>query len=72
MTFKPNSLIRHGLWAAAYGTVGAIIILVTAFGIYLNSGEDLQVWHLAQLDEEFSADSEIKTFAISSCAFSSI
>ena len=63
MKLRLGRLLRRGLWAISYGTVGAVLALVTIFVVYLNSQADLQVWHLVELDEEFTADSEVQTFA---------
>jgi len=54
--------LKHTLKAVAYSTVGALVVLVTVFVVYLNGRAELQVWHLAELDEEFTADSEVQTF----------
>ena len=56
------SLLRHTLKAVSYSTVGALVVLVTVFVVYLNGRADLQVWHLAELDEEFTANSGVQTF----------
>ncbi len=55
-------LILHGLLAVTYSAVGAAVVLVTVFVVYLNNRTDLQVWHLAKLDQEFKAESGIETF----------
>ena len=54
--------LKHTLKAVSYSTVGALVVLVTVFVVYLNGRADLQVWHLAELDEEFTADSGVETF----------
>ena len=54
--------LKHTLRAVSYSTVGALVVLVTVFVVYLNGRADLQVWHLANLDEEFTADSGVETF----------
>ncbi len=54
--------LKHTLKAVSYSTVGALVVLVTVFVVYLNGRADLYVWHLAELDEEFTADSDIETF----------
>jgi hypothetical protein len=48
--------------AAIYSTVGAAIVLVVVFIVYLNGRPDLSVWHLADLDEEFRARAGVNTF----------
>jgi alpha-beta hydrolase superfamily lysophospholipase len=42
--------------------IGAMIILVINFVIYLDGRPDLHVWHLADLDEEFTASSIVDNF----------
>jgi len=43
--------------------LGALLILVVVFVVYLDSRPDLHVWHRAELDEEFTAASPVKSFA---------
>ena len=57
------SLIRRGIRAIAHGAIGAILVLIAIFVVYLNSRADLEIWHLAELDKEFNADSGVETFA---------
>ncbi|MGB5716511.1 MAG: alpha/beta hydrolase [Gammaproteobacteria bacterium] len=54
--------LKHTLRAVAYSTIGALVVLVTVFVVYMNGRADLHVWHLANLDEEFTADSGVETF----------
>ena len=42
---------------------GIFITLLVGFIFYLNNQPDLSVWHTAKLDEEFKADSPVKSFA---------
>jgi alpha-beta hydrolase superfamily lysophospholipase len=42
--------------------LGILFTLVTVFVVYLNNRDDLEIWHLAELDEEFSADSGVQSF----------
>ena len=46
-----------------YSTVGAILVIVVVFIIYMENRPDLDVWHLAALDEEFTTASEVDDFA---------
>lgn len=62
MKFRPSGLIRRGIKALAYSTLGALAVLVIGFIVYMNGREDLDVWHLAELDEEFTVDSGVETF----------
>ena len=54
--------LKHTLKAVSYSTIGALVVLVTVFVVYMNGRADLHVWHLANLDEEFTADSGVETF----------
>ena len=62
MRHRLLSLVRHTFKALSYFTVGAVVVLVTVFVVYMNGRADLQVWHLAELDEEFTASSDVQTF----------
>ena len=44
------------------GLVGAFIILLVVFVLFLESRPDLHVWHLAELDEEFTVSSPVESF----------
>ena len=55
-------LFGHTFRALSYFTVGAVVVLIIGFVVYMNGRADLQVWHLAELDEEFTADSDVQTF----------
>ena len=56
-------IVRHAFRATVYGALGATLVLITIFVIYLNGRADLHVWHQAELDEEFSEHSDVETFA---------
>jgi alpha-beta hydrolase superfamily lysophospholipase len=62
ISIKPRSLGQHLLWTVLYGSIGTTLILITVFVIYLNNRADLSIWHLAELDAEFTADSAISSF----------
>ena len=57
-----HRLLRNTLKAVSYSTVGAVVVLVIVFVVYLNGRADLNVWHLAKLDEEFNRRSGVETF----------
>jgi alpha-beta hydrolase superfamily lysophospholipase len=57
-----NKLLTRVLAIGLYGALGSVITLVVVFVVYLNGRPDLSVWHLANLDEEFTADSGVETF----------
>ena len=58
-----SGLLRHPLMALVYGALGAALVLLVVFVPYLNERPDLSVWHLADLDQEFTSDSDVTTFA---------
>lgn len=62
MVSRLGKLIRRALSFVLYGALGAAVTLVVIFVVYLNSRPDLSVWHLADLDEEFNAGSDVTTF----------
>lgn len=49
--------------AVFYGALGALLTLVAGFVFYLNGRPELEVWHTADLDEEFTVDSPVDSFA---------
>jgi alpha-beta hydrolase superfamily lysophospholipase len=55
-------LVRRIVLAATYGAAGALVVLIIGFLAYMDSRPDLSVWHLAELDEEFTAASGVETF----------
>jgi hypothetical protein len=62
MRFRLSRLLRRILLAATYVAAGALAVLVIGFVAYLDSRPDLDVWHLAELDEELTASSAVVTF----------
>ena len=67
-------LVRRARWLLArtwkqafrivtYGVVGALLMGVTLFVVVLERRPDLEPWHTVHLDEEFTADSDVTTFA---------
>ncbi|MEA3301666.1 MAG: alpha/beta hydrolase [Pseudomonadota bacterium] len=62
MKFRPESLVWSGFKGLAYSAFGALLVLVIGLIVYMNNRADLNVWHLADLDEEFTVDSEVETF----------
>ena len=63
MSIRMTGLIRSLLIAAIYSALGATMVLIIVFVLYLNGRADLDVWHLAELDEEFNTQSNVKDFA---------
>ena len=62
MAFRLRSLLRQALLFGSYGFIGVMLTLVVVFVVYMNSRADLSVWHLAELDEEFTVDSQVSSF----------
>jgi alpha-beta hydrolase superfamily lysophospholipase len=56
-------IIKHLLKALLYGTCGGLTVLAVVFVLHLQSRPDLAVWHLADLDAEFTADTPATQFA---------
>ena len=57
-----RKLIHH-LWLFAfYGFVGVFLTLLVIFVQVMNDRPDLSIWHFAELDEEFTVDSEVRSF----------
>jgi alpha-beta hydrolase superfamily lysophospholipase len=53
---------KHALKVLSHGVLGGFVILVAFFVMHLNGRPDLSLWHTARLDEEFRADSPVKSF----------
>lgn len=47
----------------AYGTLGAIVVLVSLSVGYLENRPELAIWHEVELDTEFTADNEVQHFS---------
>ncbi|MCP5248026.1 MAG: alpha/beta fold hydrolase [Candidatus Accumulibacter sp.] len=63
MIFRLTRFVRSLLVALAYSAIGATAVLLIAGIVYLNQQADLEVWHLADLDAEFTEASGVTTFA---------
>ena len=61
MTFRLRGLAKRILMAAIYSTLGATFVLLVVFVLHLNSRADLDIWHTADLDEEFTDDSGVES-----------
>jgi alpha-beta hydrolase superfamily lysophospholipase len=55
--------VKHVLRLLAYGGLGVVLTLLVVLVMHLNSRPDLAAWHTVHLDEEFTSDSEVSTFA---------
>jgi len=63
MISRLTGLARRVFMAFVYSAVGATLVLLVVFVVYMNGRPDLSVWHLAELDEEYSEDSAVSSFA---------
>lgn len=57
------STASYALKCFLYGVVGAVIMLLVVAIRAMNNKPDLQLWHTVELDEEFTEDSEVTSFA---------
>ncbi|MGI9343704.1 MAG: alpha/beta hydrolase [Gammaproteobacteria bacterium] len=57
------AIAAKSLKVLGYTALGACIAILAAGIWLLESRPDLDVWHTARLDEEFTADSDVKSFA---------
>ncbi len=62
MTRAVSGTVRQAVRALLYGVVGGAIVLLVVFVRYLDGRPDLELWHTAELDAEFTADSPIQSF----------
>jgi len=62
MAIRFRGMVRHVLMIGLYGSAGAVLALVVIFVLFMNNRPDLSIWHLAELDEEFTADSGVSSF----------
>ncbi|GMQ75113.1 MAG: alpha/beta fold hydrolase [Gammaproteobacteria bacterium] len=62
MKRKAVRLVMQLVKLLVSGLVGALIILLIGFVVALDNRPDLHVWHLAELDEEFTASSPVESF----------
>lgn len=63
MKIRLTRLAWRVLKVAGYSLAGAFAVLLVGFVVYLDGRPDLDVWHLADLDEEFRADAGIANLA---------
>ena len=54
---------RTLLQVVSIGLIGCLVAVVIVFVYVLDSRPDLSVWHLADLDEEFTAKSDVSDFS---------
>lgn len=58
----PGQPVRRILRALGYMILGGFLVLILVFILYLNSRPDLDVWHEADLDAEFTVNSDVQDF----------
>jgi alpha-beta hydrolase superfamily lysophospholipase len=54
--------VKRTARALAYGLVGSLLVIVVGFVVFLERRSDLEVWHTAELDAEFTASSSVSSF----------
>lgn len=55
--------VRHSLRLLLAGTIGGLLVAIVVAVVMLERRPDLEVWHEAELDEEFTEDSDVASFA---------
>ncbi|RDE49292.1 MAG: alpha/beta fold hydrolase [Candidatus Accumulibacter meliphilus] len=63
MIVRLTGFARRLLAAVAYSAGGAAVTLLVVGVLYMESRPDLDVWHTAALDEEFTETSRVASFA---------
>ncbi|WP_374681554.1 alpha/beta hydrolase [Accumulibacter sp.] len=63
MIVRLTRFARRILVAVAYSVGGAVVTLVIVGVVYLEARPELDVWHLADLDEEFTETSGVDSFS---------
>ena len=54
--------LKQLTWLLLYGLAGAFLVLLVGFVLLVNAKPDLSVWQTADLDEEFTARSDVDSF----------
>ena len=55
-------IVRHLGLFVLYGALGAFVVLLVGALVFLESREDLDIWHRADLPSEYTADSDVASF----------
>lgn len=55
-------LVRELLRLLGYGLLGSFVVALVVYVHFLDSRPDLSAWHLADLDEEYTAGSDVDDF----------
>jgi len=56
-------IFRRGLAILASAVIGALLMALVVFIVYLENRPDLDSWHLVELDEEFTEQTPLDSFA---------
>jgi alpha-beta hydrolase superfamily lysophospholipase len=57
-----RTALKHALWFLLYGALGVVLTLLVVFVLHLEGRPELDVWHEAELDEEFTAEKAVTSF----------
>ncbi len=60
---RVTATVRFLFRAVSFGAAGAIIAVIAIYVAYLESRPDLNPWHEVFLDDEFKAESDVRTLA---------
>ena len=56
------AILKHLFRLLVYGSAGVVLTLLVVFVLYLEGRTDLDIWHRADLDQEFTAESAVANF----------
>jgi hypothetical protein len=56
-----SKALRKVFEIVSYGILGAAIMLLVAFILYVNNKPDLELWHTVVLQNEFTAQGNVRT-----------
>ena len=59
---RKRMLLTHAALFIAYGSLGVFVTLLVGFTVAMNARQDLSIWHLVDLDEEFTTPSDVASF----------
>ena len=63
MKFNLRHFFKHTFRFVLSGAIGVVLTLLVVFVVMMNDRPDLSLWHEADLDEEFTVHSDVRTFA---------
>jgi alpha-beta hydrolase superfamily lysophospholipase len=53
---------KYALMSLIYGIVGGLLVFIIVFVMFLENRPDLKIWHEAELDAEYTAESPVENF----------